>query len=134
MAVNEKALVYIFVFLIFALFSKITCRWLVELAWRVSGIPFEKIVYQKQLKTVKQETMPFNRWLLENSSEPDKVHRLLRAYKLSFIPSLFFVLISVAGLFTHDFDSFLDNASLVMTGANMLSFLLGTVIVSRYRS
>lgn len=134
MAVNEKALVYIFVFLIFALFSKITCRWLVELACRVSGIPFEKIIYQRQLKIVRKEEIPFNRWLLENSAEPEKVHRLLRAYKLCIIPGIFLTVISAVGLFTHTFDSFLDTASLVMTGANMLSFLLGTVIVSRYRS
>ena len=59
MPVNEKALGYTIIFSVFALMSKMTCRWLLDIAYSVSGIPFEKIVERKQLKMLRREEIVF---------------------------------------------------------------------------
>ena len=133
MSVNEKAVGYIIAFVMFTLMSRMTCRWLLDIAYRVSGIPFEEIVFRKQLKMLRREDIPFKRWLLENAEDPDRVKKYLDAYKYSVLPGLLCVVISIAGLFTHAFDGFMDSASLVFIALNMIVFLFGTGYSGRFK-
>ncbi|MBE6563431.1 MAG: hypothetical protein E7660_06815 [Ruminococcaceae bacterium] len=133
MPVNEKALGYTIIFSVFALMSKMTCRWLLDIAYSVSGIPFEKIVERKQLKMLRREEMPFNTWLLENSVDPDRVKKYLDAYKYAVIPGFLCVLVSVIGLFTHAFDNFMDLASLGFIAINMIVFVFGNIYSAKFK-
>ncbi len=133
MSINEKAAVYIVVFSVFAVMSRMTCKWLLDIAYHVSGIPIEKIVHQKQLKFIHRAEIPFNKWLLENSKYPEKVQKYLDAYKYSIIPFLCCIGISVVGLFTHAFDGFMDSASLIVLALNMAAGVFGPIYSARFR-
>lgn len=122
---NEKALGYLVMFSVFAIFGKMAYRWYLDEVYASAGKDNGKVIIYKQ-ERLKFKT-PFKlvfQWLIEESPNPELTKKKIIIYELFRVPLVLLAVFAFIGLFTHELDDFLD-----VCPAIMILYLLGTAFM-----
>ncbi len=106
---NEKALGYLALFSVFAIFGKFAYEWYLEEVYESAGKDSGKVIIYKQ-ERLKFKT-PFKfvfQWLIEESPNPELTKKKIIIYELFRVPLVLLAVFAFIGLFTHELDGFLD--------------------------
>ena len=131
---NEKAMGYIIFFAVMVFMNQWFNKWILYKAYKSAGLTTEQILdYRASLRGSNNQPQKLTAWVLKSSPDPRKTRRLLSLYNLSMAPSIICLGVSVMGLFSRIFDTFLDYAWIAVLAITMLLTIFGRISSFRDR-
>lgn len=116
MALSEKALGYIVIFIAFNMLASMCLVWLKTKIYILSNMS-SYAIHKKKIETLKnrESLKTVYQFLYEKSANQTRTRRLLVIYYLLKLPVIIGIPFAIIGLFTHRIDNLLDKYALIMT-------------------
>ena len=129
---NEKALGYVIIFAILMFLNKFTCRPIWTMVCLSSGkTPAAGRVYRKKVRKSDNPPKNFFTWLVKSSDNPTRTRNLLMKYFVCMLPAFVCLIVAIIGLNTHFFDKFLDIATFIILGFNLIALIVSSAFLKR---
>lgn len=125
---NEKAMIYLVVFALMSVLSRLFNRWAFERILESANLKWEDVLNRrKELQGLDNQPRKMTTWILSVSSNRKETRKWLNIYNLINLPSIIFLSLSVMGSFTHIFDKLLDIGFFIVLGIVMFSTVYGSI-------
>lgn len=125
---NEKAMIYIVVFALMSVLSRLFNRWVFERILESANLKWEDVLNRrKELQGLDKQPRKMTSWILSVSPDRKETKKWFNIYNLINLPSIIFLSLSVMGLFTHLFDKILDIGFFIVLGIVMVSTVYGSI-------
>lgn len=124
---NEKACIYIIVFALMSVLSRLFNKWVFNKILESANIKWEDIInHRKELQGLNNQPRKMTSWILNVSPNIKETRKWLNIYNLINLPSIIFLALSVMGLFSHIFDKILDIGFFIVFGILIFSTIYGS--------
>ena len=126
---NEKACIYAIFFAVMIFSSKWFNKWILDKVYASANLTIKDVMeYRATLRGSTKQSRKLTSRILSVSPEPQKTKKYFAFYHLVSAPSVICFSISIMGLFTHFFDTFLDYAWFIVMLITFITTIYGSLI------
>lgn len=123
---NEKAVIYILYFGIMSFVTRFFNKWILLKVYQSANLTLQDVLEKRmKLKASNNAPRKLTNWILSVSPNKKETKKWFLIYNLIALPALICMNISITGLFTHIFDTFLDYASIGILLLNFITVIYG---------
>ena len=123
---NEKAVIYILYFGIMSFLTRFFNKWILLKVYQSANLTLQDVLEKRmKLKASNNAPRKLTNWILSVSPNKKETKKWFLIYNLIALPALICMNISITGLFTHIFDTFLDYASIGILLLNFITVIYG---------